>query len=88
MIVDCETGFVYLIVTINAVSYDTFRSSMMTFLNLSDGATPSTRYRGVFLDGGGSTQLRAKDPKNTSVFIHKSGETRALLQVITLRNVG
>lgn len=88
MIVDRETGFVYLIVTINAVSYDTFRSSMMTFLNLSDGATASTRYHGVFLDGGGSTQLRAKDPKNTSVFIHKSGETRALLQVITLRNVG
>lgn len=88
MVVDCETGLVYLIVTINAVSYDTFRNSIMTFLNLSDGATASTRYHGVFLDGGGSTQLRAKDPKNASVFVHKSGETRSLLQVVTLRNIG
>lgn len=86
MVVDTQTGYVYLIVTMNAVTYNTFRAAIMNFLNLTDGASPSTRFLGVFLDGGASSQLRAKDPNNSSVYLH-ANVARTLPVAITLRNV-
>ena len=86
MVVDTQTGYVYLIVTMNAVTYEVFRAAMMNFLNLTDGTSASTRFLGVFLDGGDSSQLRAKDPNNSSVYLHANKE-RPLPVAITLRNV-
>jgi len=83
-VVDNTTGFAYLIINKDVdLTYINFRASIMTFLNLTDGATASTRYLGLFLDSGTSTQLRCLNPKNGSVNIGAGG---ALCEVIVLRN--
>lgn len=86
MIVDTQTDYVYLIVTMNTVTYNVFRTAMMSFLNLTDGDSASTRFRGVFLDGGHSSQLRARDPNNSSVFLHHTSPN-PIPEAVTLRNV-
>lgn len=83
-VVDNTTGFAYLIVNKDkTLSYIDFRSAIMTFLYLADGATASTRYLGLFLDSGTSTQLRCLSPENGSVNIGAGG---GLNEVIALRN--
>ncbi len=84
LVVDNGQGFAYLIVNTDAeMSYIQFRQAIMTFFNLTDGATASTRYLGLFLDSGGSTQLRCLNPQNGSVNIGGGG---ALCEAITLRD--
>lgn len=84
LVVDNETGFAYLIVNkANNLTYIQLRQAIMTFFNLTDGASASTRYLGLFLDSGTSTQMRCLSPKNGSVNIGAGG---ALNEVITLRN--
>lgn len=63
-VVDNKTGFAYLIVNKNdSLSYIAFRNAIMTFLNIErNGNTASTRYLGLFLDSGTSTQLRCHTP--------------------------
>lgn len=90
MVVDFERDFVYLIITRNSVAYSKFRSAIMKLLNVTDTSDTdkyilSDRYAGVFLDGGGSSQLRAVSPQNSSVLIPQNG--RNMMQIIILRNV-
>lgn len=96
-VVDTQTGFVYLIVANKnvdnvqySVNYVQFRSAIMSYLYLADGSTASTRFLGEFLDGGGSSQIRAYDPENVLKYIYPKvnlyDEPRILCEAIVLKN--
>lgn len=83
-VVDNTMKYVYLIVTGSTTNYTTFRAAIETFLDLTDGSAASTRFMGLFLDGGGSSQIRAYTPKNA--LVNQTGDGRYPVEVITLRS--
>ncbi len=61
------------------------RAAIQEYLGIKDvRATDNTRYYGMFLDGGGSTQMKYRDGSKTTVI----GGSRKLYQIVALRNDG
>ena len=59
IVVNLDTNKVYLIATAKNVNYVEFRSAIQSYLGLKDSAaTNDPAWKGLFLDGGASTQLR------------------------------
>lgn len=91
LIANMSTQKVYLISTPNAVTFATFRSAIQAMFGFSDGAQANQTLQGIMLDGGRSSQLRAKSANNSVVDIPAAdvpGELicRELTQLITLKN--
>lgn len=86
LVVDAQKGLVYLIVTTETVNYVQFRSAIMSYLGLADGTAASTRFLGEFLDGGGSSTLRARNPENSLQLLYPGTTARILCEVIALKN--
>lgn len=84
MIANTTTKNVYLIVTLQSVTISAFRSAIQSYLNISDGSQLNSTYNGILLDGGGSSQLRAKDSSGNVVNISQS---RPLAQIVVLKDV-
>lgn len=87
MVVDTITKLVYLFVTQSACTFETFRSLIQTYLEITESTVTSTRYSGLFLDGSKSSQLKAKSGSTTVYSDTKDGsDYRKLHEVIILRN--
>jgi hypothetical protein len=77
------TKTIYLFVTnTNLVTMTSFRTAIQNFLRISDGPSDNSSFKGLFLDGSGSAQLKAIDMANATVSI--TGDGRALTQIITV----
>ena len=87
LVVDTTTQYAYLTVTPDNVNYEQFRKAIMEYLGISDTSTASTRFLGLFLDGGSSSQLRAKTPSGSTVYIHTSGGANITCEDILLNNI-
>ena len=62
IVVNLDTNKVYLIATAKNVNYVEFRSAIQSYLGLKDSAaTNDPAWKGLFLDGGASTQLRCAE---------------------------
>lgn len=83
MIADLDTDNVYLIATENECDYIDFRAAIQSAFDITDGNSTNSRYKGIMLDGGGSTQFRANRSNGADVTIVQS---RKLAEVIVLRN--
>ena len=86
MIADTTARVVYLIVRYSSqskITMTTFRTAIQQFLDISDsGSTDHSRFKGLFLDGGGSSQLRCLNGSGSTVSI--PGDGRSLFQIITV----
>ena len=79
IVVNLDTNKVYLIATAKNVNYVEFRSAIQSYLGLKDSAaTNDPAWKGLFLDGGASTQLRCAEAEITT--------GRLLCQVIVLKS--
>ena len=79
IVVNLDTNKVYLIATSKEVNYVEFRSAIQSYLGLKDSAaTNDPAWKGLFLDGGASTQLRCAEAEITT--------GRVLCQVIVLKS--
>ena len=79
IVVNLDTNKVYLIATSKEVNYVEFRSAIQSYLGLKDSAaTNDPAWKGLFLDGGASTQLRCAEAEITT--------GRLLCQVIVLKS--
>lgn len=72
---------VYLIVTNSDCTAETFRATIQKYFGIKDGE-PKSNVNGIFLDGSGSSQMKAYDSKNKLVNI--TGDGRKLVQIITV----
>ena len=61
-----------------------FRTSILAWLGISDGNTLNSVYSGLFLDGGGSTSLKARQNDGVDKLIPTDG--RNLYQILALRD--
>lgn len=79
-----ETPLAYLITTYTKVTYIDFRKAVQAYLGISDTSTSvNYYYKGIWLDGGESAQLRAKDSSNN---VKAYGGSRKLNSIVALRN--
>lgn len=83
LIVDREKIKVLLVATNTICKLETFRAAIQSYLDISDGVSDDKRYKGIFLDGGFSTELRAKNQYGSDILVHQD---RKLMQIIALRN--
>jgi hypothetical protein len=84
MVVNSSTKDVYLIVYNGSnISPATFRIAIQTYFGIQDTAGGSSNYKGILLDGSGSSQMKAKNSSGTVVNV--TGDSRALVQIITLK---
>ena len=83
LIANMSTNKVYLIVTTATATTATFRAAIQSYLGITDGAQANNTYQGIMLDGGSSTQLKAKTSNNTTVNI---GNSSAIPEVIVLKS--
>ena len=86
LVVDSVTKSTHLITCDTPCSFAGFRTAIQTFLDIVTTDNENTRYYGLFLDGGGSTQMKYRDRSNTTFAIDKSGQNRKLFQIIALRD--
>ncbi len=80
-----KAGKVELMVYAAAVTTANFRTAIQQYLGITDGASPSTTYAAIMLDGGGSSQMTAKNAFGTMVVI-PSSQSRGLSQIVTLKD--
>lgn len=89
LIANIGTQKVYLISTPNAVTFATSRSAIQAMFGFSDGAQANQTLQGIMLDGGHSSQLRAKSTNNAMLSpadLPSELFCRELIQLITLKN--
>lgn len=86
LVVDAVTKSTYLITCDTQCTFAGFRTAIQTYFNILTTDGENTRYYGLFLDGGGSTQMKYRDKNNATVGVDKSGQNRNLHQIIALRD--
>lgn len=84
MVADMDRNYVYLIVTENNCNYENLRTAIQGYFSITDGSAVNTRYAGLMLDGGGSSQLRIT--RSTATDVEISGDGRGLAEVIVLKD--
>lgn len=84
IVVDTLSKNTYLIISDTACSFGGFRDAVQEYLGIKE-AGENNRYYGLFLDGGGSTQMKYKQGSTTTE-VDKSGQNRPLYQIIALRD--
>ncbi|WP_179223616.1 phosphodiester glycosidase family protein [Paenibacillus tyrfis] len=72
---------IYLIVTDTKCTAEAFRGAIQQYFGIKDGS-PKNDVNGIFLDGSGSSQMRAYD--NNNKLINIKGDSRALHQIVTV----
>lgn len=83
MVANTNTNKVYLIIGIStsAKSIEAFRSALQGYFDITDSANGTSIYKGIMLDGGGSSSMRAMVNGAAKNF----GGTRAINEMICLR---
>lgn len=86
MVVNTTSNEVHLIAAITSsnLSVRQFRSALLTKFGITDTSGGTSIYKGIMLDGGGSTSLRAINSSGASVTL---GCGRAVNQIIALKNI-
>lgn len=84
LVVNTSTKKVYLINCSTSATFKTFHDAILARFGTQDGSTLNSIYKGIFLDGGGSSQLKAR--QSTGIEINVTGDSRKLCQIITLRD--
>ena len=79
MVCNLKTDMIYLIITMSEVSVEDFRDAIQDFFGITDSLVLDGTYRGIMLDGGGSTQMYFGSSIDFS-----SG--RAIPEIIAVRN--
>ncbi|MEC0210152.1 hypothetical protein P4H70_14540 [Paenibacillus ehimensis] len=74
---------VYLIVTNNATSASNFRAAIQDRFKITETDNGTSKYKGIFLDGSGSSQMAGRDSKGNKVSL--TGDSRKLVQIITFK---
>ncbi|MCP1308883.1 hypothetical protein [Paenibacillus tyrfis] len=74
---------VYLIVTNDATSASTFRAAIQDRFKITETDNGTSKYKGIFLDGSGSSQMAGRDSKGNKVSL--TGDSRPLVQIITFK---
>ncbi|MFB0840748.1 hypothetical protein [Paenibacillus oleatilyticus] len=75
---------VYLIVTNNATSASTFRAAIQDRFKITETDNGTSKYKGIFLDGSGSSQMAGRDSKGNKIK-NVTGDSRPLVQIITFK---
>lgn len=83
LIANMSTNKVYLIITEEEVTMAEFRAAIQSYLGITDGNQANNTYQGVMLDGGSSTQLKAKNASNATV---TKGNNSVIPQFIALKS--
>ena len=83
MVADMNRSEVHLIVTEDLVNAASFRDAIQSYLGIHDGAQANNSYQALSLDGGGSSQMRARTSSGNIVNV--TGDSRQLSQIITLK---
>ena len=90
MVADCTTSTVHLIAVRDpsnkkTITQQNIRDAITEYFGITEGSTVNSRYKGILLDGGDSTQMRFRNRygNDTKLF----GAYRALCGIITLRNL-
>ena len=90
IVIDTLSKNVFLYVTKDKTMFEGFRNAIQAHLGIFDGNGQNIRYKGLFLDGSYSSQMKAKkaDGANTVVYVDwkSEGQERQLTQIIALRN--
>lgn len=84
MVADMDTNYVYLIVTENECNYKAFRKAIQEYFDITDGSRVDSRYAGIMLDGGGSTQMKVNRSNGQDVEL--LGDGRDIAEVIVLKD--
>ena len=84
LVADMNINYVYLIATENACNYKNFRKAIQEYFDITDGGKVNSRYAGVMLDGGGSTQMKVNRSNGKDVEI--LGDSRGLAEIIVLKD--
>ena len=89
MVADCTTSTVYLIAVRdpgnkNTITQQNIRDAITEYFGIAEGSTVNSRYKGILLDGGDSTQMKFRNNYGNDTKL--SGPYRALCGIITLRN--
>lgn len=84
IVANTSTKQVYLIITTASQTLTQFRTAIQSYLGITDGGADNATYKGLMLDGGGSSQLKCRNSSGTE--ISQPDRTRLLTQIITLVN--
>lgn len=87
MVANTQTKEIYLIVSSvdDTFTFDGIRQAVQFHFGISDDNQYSATYKGLFLDGGGSSQMLARDSNNQLISVPGHDE-RSLYEIIALRN--
>lgn len=83
MVANTSTNKVYLIIGVStsAKSIETFRAALQSYFGITDSTNGTSIYKGIMLDGGGSSSMRAMVDGTAKNF----GGTRAINEMVCLR---
>ena len=87
MIANKSTNNVYLVVTNQSVSVSAFRGAIQSYMGITDGSQSNANIQALLLDGGLSSQLRAKDSNGAikEIYMESGGAARSLAQIAVLK---
>lgn len=90
MVANTSNNIVWLIVTLDGFTFSGIRSAVKEYLatigyTINDTPNGVSNFKGLILDGGGSSQIRVKNSQNGIVF-KAANSSRGLYQCIVLRN--
>ena len=87
MIANKSTNNVYLVVTNQSVSVSAFRGAIQSYMGITDGSQSNANIQALLLEGGLSSQLRAKDPNGDikEIYMESGGVARSLAQIAVLK---
>ena len=80
-----NAGMVKLIVSNGSLTVSNFRAAMQAYLGITDGPQMSYEYQAIMLDGGGSSEMVAKNVLRGTV-VFPSDQTRGIPEIITLKD--
>ena len=80
-----NAGTVKLVVSANALTVRAFRTAMQAYLGITDGPQMNGVYQALMLDGGGSSEMVAKNALGQTV-VFPADQVRGIPEIITLTN--
>lgn len=88
MVADTVYNKVYLIVTYNpngerTIKYSDLRNAIQERFAITDGSSDNARYKGIFLDGSDSSQMKVLNKYGNEVRLNSAGN-RQLMQIVAL----
>lgn len=90
LVADSTNKIVWFIVTINGFTFEGIRNVVKEYFGtigytINDTSGGVSRFKGLILDGGGSSQIRVKNSSDSIIF-KAADSTRGLYQCVVLRD--